>query len=278
MAQAAPRTELLVRIDDIGMNHSVNMALEQLAATRMPLSASVMFACPWYQEAVDILRRNPQIAVGVHLTLNSEWKGYRWGPVLGKEAVPTLVDSVGYFLSSSEQFLARAYSLDDVERELSAQVERALRSGLKIDYVDYHMGTAVSTPALRAVVERIANKYGLGISHYFGEAYHTMFDTPIAEKKSAFLAHVAGLTPGSLNLVVVHAARATPEMSVLVDMNNASQNTATGEPLMSRHRQAELEMLLSPEFTRLREARGVALVTYRDVIARQGLPAMRRPQ
>lgn len=278
MAQAAPRTELLVRIDDIGMNHSVNMALEQLAATRMPLSASVMFACPWYQEAVDILRRNPQIAVGVHLTLNSEWKGYRWGPVLGKEAVPTLVDSVGYFLSSSEQFLARAYSLDDVERELSAQVERALRSGLKIDYVDYHMGTAVSTPALRAVVERIANKYGLGISRYFGEAYHTMFDTPIAEKKSAFLAHVAGLTPGSLNLVVVHAARATPEMSVLVDMNNASQNTATGEPLMSRHRQAELEMLLSPEFTRLREARGVALVTYRDVIARQGLPAMRRPQ
>lgn len=277
-AQASPRVELLVRVDDIGMNHSVNLALQQLGATRMPLSASVMFACPWYQEAVDILRRNPQISVGVHLTLNSEWKGYRWGPVLGKEAVPTLVDSVGYFLSSSEQFLARAYSLDEVERELSAQVERALRSGLRIDYVDYHMGTAVSMPALRAVVERIANKYGLGISRYFGEAYHTMFDTPIAEKQSAFLAYVTGLTPGSLNLVVVHAARATPEMSVLVDMNNPTQNTATGEPLMSRHRQAELEMLLSPEFARRRESRGVALVTYADVIARLGRPAMRRPE
>jgi predicted glycoside hydrolase/deacetylase ChbG (UPF0249 family) len=277
-AQASPRTELLVRIDDIGMNHSVNMALQQLADTHMPLSASVLFVCPWYQEAVDILRRNPQIAVGVHLALNSEWKGYRWGPVLGKEAVPTLVDGVGYFTSSTERFLALRYDLSEVERELSAQVERASRSGLRIDYVDYHMGTAVATPELRAVVERIANKYGLGISRYFGEAYHTMFDTPIAEKQPAFLSYVRGLAPERLNLVVVHVGRATPEMSALIDMNNPAQNTATGEPLMSRHRQAELDMLLSPEFARLREARGIALLTYADVIARQGRPAMRRPQ
>src|SRR3989442_4617887 len=80
--------------------------------------------------------------------------------------------------SSTEQFLARKYDLGEVERELSAQVERALRSDLKISYVDYHMGTAVATPQLPAVVERIAQKYGLGILRYFGEAYHTMFDTP----------------------------------------------------------------------------------------------------
>ncbi len=277
LAQAPPRPELLVRVDDIGMNHSVNLAVEQLAQTRLPLSASVMFACPWYQEAVDILRRNPHISAGVHLTLNSEWKGYRWGPVLGKEAVPTLVDSVGYFPSSTAQFLARAYDLGEVERELSAQVERALRSGLKIDYVDYHMGTAVATPALRAVVERIADKYGLGISRYFGEAYHTMFDTPIGEKLPAFLAHIAGLTPGSLNLVVVHAARATREMSVLVDLNNPTQNTAAGEPLMPRHRQAELEMLVSPEFARLVASGNLVLLTYADVMAKQGRSSMRRP-
>ena len=100
-AQDRPPTELLVRIDDIGMNHSVNLALAQLAETGMPLSASVMFACPWYQEAVEILRKHPQISVGVHLVLNSEWKGYRWGPVLGRDAVPSLVDSVGYFLPST---------------------------------------------------------------------------------------------------------------------------------------------------------------------------------
>ena len=275
-AQDRPRPELLVRIDDIGMNHSVNLALQQLAQTGIPLSASVMFACPWYQEAVETLRQHPQISVGVHLVLNSEWKGYRWGPVLGKDAVPSLVDSAGYFLSSTEQFLARAYDLGEVERELSAQVERAQRSGLPIAYVDYHMGTAVATPELRAVVERIAEKYGLGISRYFGESYHTMFDTPIAEKRSAFGAYLAGLTAGKVNLVVVHAAQATPEMQVLVDMNNATQNTATGEPLMSRHRQAELEMLLA--FARGPESRRVTLVNYAGVIARLGRAGMRRPQ
>ena len=277
--QAPPplRTELLVRIDDIGMSHAVNQALQQLADTHMPLSASVLFVCPWYQEAVEILRKNPQIAVGVHLALNSEWKGYRWGPVLGREAVPSLVDTVGYFRPSTEQFLASHYDLGDVERELSAQVERAQRSGLKIDYVDYHMGTAVATPALRAIVERIAAKYGLGISRYFGETDHTMFDTPIAEKQAAFATYLNGLAPGRLNLVVVHVGRATPELAALVDMNDSTQNTTAGEPLMAKHRQAELDMLLSPEFARLRTARTITLLTYADLMQRVGRAGMRRP-
>ncbi len=69
-------------------------------------------------------------------------------------------------------------------------------------------------------------------------------------------------------------------MSALIDLNNPAQNTPTGAPLMSRHRQAELDMLLSPEFARLREVGvgSVALLTYADVIARQGRSAMRRPQ
>lgn len=275
VVQNPSRPELLVRIDDIGMNHSVNLALAQLADTKMPLSASVMFACPWYQEAVEILKQNPQVSVGVHLVLNSEWKYYRWGPVLGKEAVPSLVDSVGYFFPSSEQFLAHHYDLGEVERELSAQVERAQRSGLKIDYVDYHMGTAVSTPELRAVVERVADKFGVGISRYFGERYHTMFDTPIARKESAFRALLDSLAPDKVNLVVVHAGQATPEMRVLVDMNNASQNTATGEPLMALHRQAELDMLV--KFARGPDARRVSLVNYAAVISRMGRSSMQRP-
>jgi predicted glycoside hydrolase/deacetylase ChbG (UPF0249 family) len=273
-AQAA-RPEVLIRIDDIGMNHSVNMALQQLADTKMPLSASVLFVCPWYQEAVDILRKNPQISVGVHLALNSEWKYYRWGPVLGKEAVPSLVDSVGYFFASSDEFLAHKYDLGEVERELSAQVERALRSGLKIEYVDYHMGTSAATPELLAVVERIAAKYQLGMSHYFGEADFSMFDVPIAQKQSAFRAYVDSLKPGAVNLVVIHVAQSTPEIRALVDMNNATQNTRAGEPLMAQHRQAELDMLL--QFARGPQLRKVALVNYAAVIARMGRASMKRP-
>jgi len=62
------------------MSHSVNMALLRLIETGLPVSVSVMFPTPWYQETVEILKRHPQVAVGIHLTLNSEWKIYRWGP------------------------------------------------------------------------------------------------------------------------------------------------------------------------------------------------------
>jgi predicted glycoside hydrolase/deacetylase ChbG (UPF0249 family) len=277
-AQAPSTPELLLRVDDIGMNHSVNIAVEELAATGIPFSVSVMFATPWYQEAVEILRRNPQISVGVHLALNSEWRHYRWGPVLGREAVPSLVDSVGYFHPSTAEFLAQKYDLGQVERELSAQMERALRSGLRIDYVDHHMGTAAATPELREVVERVARKYGVGISRYFGEVGHSVFSVPVPEKKQELLAYLAGLQPGPAHLSVFHVARATPEMTALVDMNNPAQNTAAGEPLVARHREAELEALLSPEFQRWVKEGKVRLITYRDLIARRGLASMQRPR
>jgi predicted glycoside hydrolase/deacetylase ChbG (UPF0249 family) len=177
-AQSAKAPDVVLRLDDIGMNHSVNMAVEKVAATGMPFSVSVLFVAPWYQEAVDILKKNPQITVGVHLALNSEWRGYRWGPVLGKAGVPSLVDSVGYLRPSVEDFLHSKYDLGEVERELDAQIQRALKSGLKIDYVDFHMGTAAATPELRAIVERLAKKHGLGISYYFGENSHELWASP----------------------------------------------------------------------------------------------------
>jgi len=109
---------MLIRCDDIGMNHTVNMAADSLINHGIKFSASVMFVCPWYQEAVEILKGNPQIAVGVHLTLNSEWKHYRWGPVLGADAVPSLVDSNGYFFPSIKKLFANNPTNEDIEREL----------------------------------------------------------------------------------------------------------------------------------------------------------------
>jgi chitin disaccharide deacetylase len=263
-AQTDP-PKLLLRLDDNGMNHSVTMAIKQVAATGIPFSSSVMFACPWYQEAVAVLKQYPQVSVGVHLTLNSEWKYYRWGPVLGRSAVPSLVDSNGHFLPSTTAFLKSQYKLDEVEQELNAQVERAIHSGLRIDYVDYHMGTATSTPELRVIVEKIANKYQLGISRYFGENYQTMFAVSIETKKDEFLKRLAGLSKDKVNLMVMHVAEATPEMNALVDMNNTDQHSET-KPLVAMHRSAELNTLLSKQFQDMVKKGVVKLVTYRDLV------------
>ncbi|SEP44191.1 ChbG/HpnK family deacetylase [Mucilaginibacter sp. OK283] len=264
--------QLLIRLDDIGMNHSVNMAAEKMAQTGLPFSVSLQFACPWYQEAVEILKKYPNVSVGVHLTLTSEWKNYRWGPVTGRTAVPGLVDEVGYFPHSTSAFAKSGYKIEEVETELSAQIERALASGLKITYIDPHMGIALSTPELRALTEKLAHKYKLAISTlssvtYFGETYMEMWGEPIATKKKVFLNYVSTkLNPNKPNLVVIHTATPSPEMDALVDMNSNMMNTKEGKPLTSLHRQTELNMLLSPEF-RAMDGKKFRMINYAQLLA-----------
>ena len=264
---------LVIRTDDAGMSHSVNMALEKLIATGFPVSVSVMFPTPWYQETVDILKRHPEVAVGIHLTLNSEWKNYRWGPVLGRTAVPSLVDADGYFFPSSEALHQNHPDLKEVEKELRAQIERARGSGLKIDYVDYHMGTAVRYPEFREIAERLAKEYGLGMSQYFGEARHDpQYSAAPAAKTDSLLAMVDRLRP-PFNLVVTHVGIDNAELGALLDMN-----TDGGLPEMSKNRQGELDAITSQRFRDAIKAHNVQLLTYRQLIAMQGLRSMHRPQ
>ena len=264
---------LIIRTDDAGMSHSVNMALERLIATGMPVSVSVMFPTPWYQETVDILKRNPQVSVGIHLTLNSEWKNYRWGPVLGRTAVPSLVDADGYFFPSSEALHQNHPSLTEVEKELRAQIDRAVHSGLKIDYVDYHMGTAVRYPEFREITERLAKEFGLGMSQYFGETRNDpQYLAAPPNKTDSLLAMVDRLHP-RFNLVVTHVGIDDAELGALLDMNKDG-----ALPEMSKNRQGELDALTSPRFRNALKARNVHLLTYRQLIAIQGLQSMRRPE
>ncbi len=270
---------LLIRIDDIGMNHATNMALEQLAQTGMPFSASVMFACPWYQETVAILKKYPNADVGVHLTLTAEWKYYRWGPVTGASAVPSLVDSAGYFFPTGQALQQNQYKLNEIEKELTAQIERAINSGVKVSYLDPHMGIALSTPELKALTEKLARKYKLGISTlnkntYFGEDYMDMWGVPVETKQQVFMNYVNNLKPDKPNLVIIHVAQTSPEMEVLVDMNSNLMNTADGKPKASLHRQTELNMLLSPNFRSL-VGQKFNLINYRDLIKMQGLDKMK---
>ena len=265
--------ELAIRCDDVGMCHTGNMAIRKLVQTGIPFSASVMVACPWYLEAAEILRHQPQVSVGIHLTLNSEWEHYKWGPVLGRSRVPTLVDENGHFHSTEAEFAAAKPDLGEVEMELRAQIERAQQAGLRIDYLDYHMLTAVSTPELRSIVEALAGEYGFGMAMYFNERSASLWDIAPRQKFPTLLEIVGRLLPGRPTLLVMHLGLETDEMTALVDVNNPSDPYR-----VAQHRQAELDALTSPAFRRAIADRGIKLTTYREIIEQRGLAAMARPQ
>jgi len=264
--------KLLIRCDDMGMSHSVNLAFKELMESGLKFSASVMFLCAWYQEAVDILKANPQITVGIHLTLNAEWKNYRWGPISGKDKVPSLVDKDGYFFPSRAAFFANNPKSEEIEIELRAQIERAINSGIKISYMDYHMGTAVDKPEHRAIVEKLAKEYGLGISRYFGEAdLESIYSIDIEKKKDYLFELLEKIEEDKINLLVCHIGKDQPELQAMIDMNSF------GLPDMSKHREAELNALISAKQHNIFEKNIIKLINYNDLINEIGVGNMKSP-
>jgi len=263
---------LLIRCDDIGMSHSVNLAVKELIDAGLIFSTSVMVPCPWFEEAVNILKDSPQITAGIHLTLNSEWKNYRWGPVAGRSAVSSLVDSLGYFFPSRDAFFANDPKTEEVETELRAQIEKALKSGLNISYLDYHMGTAVDKPELRKIVEKLADEYNLGISRYFGEAdLESMYFFAFDEKKNHLMNKLDSLETDKISLLVCHIGKDNDELGAMIDMNTF------GLKDMSKHRNAELNALLSATKENAFNEKGITLITYKNLIERFGLGNMKSP-
>lgn len=263
---------LLFRLDDIGMCHAVNTAAEEVLQTGMPVSMSVMVPCPWFTEAVSILKKYPHVSVGIHLTLNAEWKNYRWGPVAGAAAVPSLVDSLGHFFPSRSLLFGNNPSLAEIELELRAQINKALKAGLKIDYLDYHMGAAMQTPQTRAIVEKLAAEYGLAISRYYDEVdVEGGYAAPVANKLDTLLKKVNALQPGGIKLFVVHIGLDVPEMQAMEDLN------PSGPKYMSQHRNAELKALLAPSFQQLIHDTRFRIVTYSMLNKEKGVNSMKRP-
>uniref|UniRef100_A0A832DJH2 ChbG/HpnK family deacetylase n=1 Tax=Ignavibacterium album TaxID=591197 RepID=A0A832DJH2_9BACT len=263
---------LLIRCDDIGMSHSVNLAAKELIDAGLKFSASVMVPCGWFDEAVSILKDAENVTVGIHLTLNSEWKNYRWGPVAGVSMVPSLVDSLGYFFPSRAKFFANNPSLEEVEIELRAQIEKAIKSGLKISYLDYHMGTAVDKPEMRKIVEKLASEYKLAVSRYFGEVdVNSMYSVPVEHKFQHLISVLDSITTGKINLLVCHIGKDSDEMSALVDQNEF------GLKEMSKHRNAEFLSLLKAITEDEFEKGKISLINYKDIINYYSLDKMKSP-
>lgn len=264
---------LIVHADDIGLAHSVNAASFDALRSGMVTSGSMMVPCPWFTEAAGQARENPEIDLGIHLTLTAEWKNYRWDSVLPRSEVPTLHDSLG-FLHATGQAMVNVDPVE-AEREARAQIERAIALGVRPTHLDTHMGTLFASPELFEVYVRLGKEYNLPVflprqiitmapqmATMLGENvllidnYYMAHEGLPAEEWEPFYTNIVENLPAGVSEIIVHLAHDTPEMQAV-----AVEHPDFG----SAWRQRDYDYFTSDTFRNLIEKNNIKLITWREI-------------
>ena len=270
---------LILHADDAGMCHSANAATIKAMTEGVVSSTSVMVPCPWFPEIAAWAREHPHMDVGVHLTLTSEWTWYRWRPVSPVDRVPGLVDGEG-FLWRTVPDVAQHASVQEVETELRAQIERAIQFGIRPTHLDSHMGAVFARPDFFDVYVRLSKEFRIpamlappapgqieakrvhpGVADRLRELVregYPLLDrietgasgSTFDERKASFYNLIRGLAPGVTHLIV-HLSGADEEVS----------NIAPSW----RQRYHELLLCISAETRSLLEQERIRLIGYRPI-------------
>lgn len=263
---------LIIHADDLAVAHSVDAASFDALEKGAISSASVMVPSPWITEVAAYARAHPNADLGLHLTLTSEWQTYRWGSVAPADKVPSLLDSAGTFPSDEKVVAAKAKPVE-VERELRAQVERALALGIRPTHLDSHMGALFSTPELIATYVKVARSYGLPFLAVRVDPRAALLppftdkdvlldaviiaspEVPRDQWKEFYLKSIANLKPG-LTELIVHLGSDDSELQAV---------TVNHEPYGSAWRKRDYDVVTGPEFKKALQDNHVILVTWRDL-------------
>jgi predicted glycoside hydrolase/deacetylase ChbG (UPF0249 family) len=263
---------LILHADDLGAAHSVDAASFDALDKGLVSSASIMMPTPWVTEVAAYARAHPNADLGLHLTLTSEWQTYRWGSVESSDKVPSLLDSAGTFPSEDGPVATKAKPAE-VEREIRAQIERALSLGIRPTHVDSHMGSLFTTPELAATYAKVAREYHLPFlavrGNPPGAPQATLLpndvvldgviiagpDVPRDQWKAFYLNAISNLKPG-LTEMIVHLGHDDAELQAV---------TVNHEPYGSAWRQRDYDVVASPDFRKALQDNHVILVTRRDL-------------
>jgi predicted glycoside hydrolase/deacetylase ChbG (UPF0249 family) len=263
---------LIIHADDLGFAHSADAASFDALDRGAVTSASIMMPTPWVTEVAAYARSHPNADLGLHLTLTSEWQTYRWASVESSDKVPSLIDSAGTLPDDDAPVAANAKP-DEVERELRAQIERALALGIHPTHVDSHMGALFTTPQLAATYVKVAHAYHLPFLAVRGNppgGPQTTYapndilldnviiageNIPRDKWKEFYLNAVAGLKPG-LTEIIVHLGHDDAELQAV---------TVNHEPYGSAWRQRDYDVMNSAEFRKALQDNHIILIRWRDL-------------
>jgi chitin disaccharide deacetylase len=217
---------IIINCDDLGSSHAANVGVYEALRVGLATSATLMVPCPWAREAAAHYRGED---IGVHLTLNAEHESYRWGPVT---YAPSLLDGDGGFPRTLDDVWDHA-DLDEVRKELQAQIERAILWGFDVSHLDSHMGTLQLRPEFFDVYLELGVDYGLPI-RLSGASTERLIGFPFRELATAegvlypdHFVYVNGVgsrrsieravfdLPAGVTELYVHPAADTPELRAL---------------------------------------------------------------
>lgn len=269
-ALAQQPAQLLVRADDLGSFHAANKACIESYTDGIVRSVEVMVVTPWFPEAVKMLKQNPGLDVGLHLTFTSEWENVKWRPITN---CPGLTDSDGYFLpmmSPNKNYpgLAvkeNAWKLDEVVNEARAQIELALKHLPQLTHISGHMGSTGFTPEVRKALTALADEYHLVLVDRAATGYQFLTyegtHATVAEKEAAFLKTLEKVQSGGRYMFLDHPGRNNEEMESVGHI---------GYEDVAADRQGVTELFTSPKVKQVLQERNIELVSYNEFA--KGLP------
>ena len=261
---AAPPLRLIVRGDDMGSSQASNEASIRSFRDGVMRDVEVMAVGPWFPQAARLLRENPGLDVGLHLALTSEWDNVKWRPLT---TAPSLVEPDGTFhpmiwpgphYGKERALKEQPWKLDEIERELRAQIELAQREIPHLSHISDHMGFQALGPEVAALVKRLAAEYRLDIDpEALGVKWVGWDGKPMtpAEKVASFARVLEALSPGTW-LFVDHPALDTPEMRA---------TGLVGYETVAVDRQGVTDAWTSPAAKEIVKRRGIELIGYRDL-------------
>jgi predicted glycoside hydrolase/deacetylase ChbG (UPF0249 family) len=264
---------LIIHADDLAVAHSVDDASFTSLESGAVTSASIMVPCPWLTEVAAWAASHPDADLGLHLTLTSEWKTYRWGPVAPRDQVATLLNPEGYLWPEVAP-VAQHASPEDVEREIRAQVNRAIQMGIHPTHLDMHMGTLAARQDYYAALVKVGHEYRLPFLalHLPGPQSSwismltptdpildslTMF-TPAVKPDTwtqSYVEAIAKLKPG-LNEMIVHLGHDDSELKAI---------TLDHPDYGSAWRDRDFKAVTSPEFHQALVDNHIILVHWKDL-------------